>query len=730
MIKVTDNQNHSRVCTFNLRQLTFILLIVLIAVAPYTFQIVNREVIVFRDLTAILYPLEITVRRIISNDGWLAHWNPFACTGKPLAAEPLSFLFYPPHIISRFFPLPYAIYFVLLSHQLIAISGMYALSRQVGLSKMGSVVAAITYSNSGYFLSCENMTNALYSVSWFPLCMYFGLRVLSEGALIHVLLLSFTIALTFLGGMPEVILFEFIALFLLYVDRVVLCDDRVIMTRFFRVAIATIISWGLVLPQLLLLVQYFRASGRRSIVGIDQFASNSFDFVGFFVPDSLISATGTFVNTHWWNHQLVDYPWAITLYCGPIVLSALMAVFLKRGRYWIVVALGCFLLSLGKKGGVLPLLHGTLPIVSSMRYPEKMLLGVHVLLSIGCGYAVSLNSFGSYALFIIGLVGLLNYFSFKIVFILVVVAILIYLASLYKEKNNLNSGFNVCNVFKLSSTKWSDRLGIIGYFKATVQILILLIVHINTYPLIKWDELIAQPRLMHLIKSQPDYVRRLYVNNAIEKLPPDEVGRALWYKNNLYQAWSGAFGFENINTPSSLNLRQHNQIQQTIAQSSKSVVATVLSELGVDGVVSSFALHNYSGLEECCNVDNKIFFYRVMDNDLKKSCRLLGENYDSYSKWSGEVECDRAGEFVVPVTHYPGWQIKVDSDYVDYDRSEHGLIAMSLKSGRHTIDMEFVSYVAGLGVSKIIALVLWISGILYCLLARGCLRFLFVVRGL
>ena len=72
----------------------------------------------------------------------LPFWNPYVMCGVPLVAEIQSGLFYPPNILFRILPLPFAINFSLFIHLYLIALGTYLFGRQLRLSPAGASIAA------------------------------------------------------------------------------------------------------------------------------------------------------------------------------------------------------------------------------------------------------------------------------------------------------------------------------------------------------------------------------------------------------------------------------------------------------------------------------------------------------------------------------------------------------------------------------------------------------------
>jgi hypothetical protein len=665
----------------------------ILTLLPFVPQIIDARVIAFRDMTGIFIPFELTVRNVISTDGWLAPWNPFGGVGKPLLADPFAFMLYPPHILSRFIPVPYNFHVMLVFHHYMAALGMYLLARTLGVPASGAIISAVTFASGGYLLSCDNMTNALYSVSWFPFVIREVLLILKEPGYQRSLFISWYLVLSFLGGMPEVVLMEVVAIFLIALEQIVLRGQRIRVKTILVLSLGFLWSGVLLSPVLYLLFQYASQSGRYPEMAQVQFSSSLFDFLDFGVRSQVLSSTGNFITGgRWWNPLLSEYPLMIALYCGPLVFPALINRHSVRSLYWISVAIIIYILSLGDSGILLPVVRAVFPVIGFFRYPEKLLLGIHLLLSISCGLAliciwrkwrIAFFSLGCACLFLFPLpqyAGGSEEFMY-------------YDYQLYYRHINFGFIFVLGIILILVAHNKSKRIVIAG----GLQVFGILSIHAFTYPTIAWNRLMEPPRIASQLAST-----RVYVNEPKEGFPANEVDQALWRKDHLYQAWAGVFGIQNINTPSSLNLRAHDAIQEAIASSSKDNVSELFRSVGVSSVISPSELIGYESLEFVAESNKEGYLYSIKgagnrqyfldpgtgqrDDSL---CSVESVQFSGPSSWSGRVSCLRPAVLVLTETAYPGWNATVDTVERLLVSTPYQLLGVTLNPGSHDVRFSF-----------------------------------------
>lgn len=640
---------------------------------PIIPQIIGEKVRAFRDMTGIFIPFELAVRDVISSDGWLAPWNPYSGVGKPLLADPFAFMLYPPHLFSRLIPVPYNFHVMLVFHHYIAGLGAYLLARTLGMSVFSALVSGVTFSSGGYLLSCDNMTNALYSVSWFPLVLREAILIQRDPRYYRIVSISWLLAFSFLGGLPEVFLMEIVAIFLLAVEHFAILKHKIAFKSILVLGLGLLGSGLLLSPMLYLLFQYASQSGRHLNMPQVQFSSYLFDFLGFFFLTEVLSLAGDFISRgRWWNPALSEYPLMIALYCGPLALGSLVMVHSVRGLYWSVVAIVIYILSLGDSGILLPAVRSVFPVIGMFRYPEKLLLGIHVLLSMSSGFVLTgIRKKWRIALFCIGGISILFFFGPLLIFVFLLGITL------------------VC----FSDPEGSMTIPIASGF----QILVILFIHTCAYPSEGWNELMHPPKITRGIAGT-----RVYVNEPRDGFPANEVDQVLWRKNHLYQAWSGVFGIQNINTPSTLNLQAHDAIQDAIAKSSRDKVGELFGSLGVSSVISPFQLNGYDSLEFVSGDEKEGYLYSVSGFDGRVYflepetgrradgvCSVESVVHSGPSSWEGRVSCIKPAVLVLTETAYPGWSVTIDTVDKPLVSVPYQLLGVALNPGSQDVRFSF-----------------------------------------
>lgn len=138
--------------------------------------LVAKDHLIPYDLIDQHYMFQGFVHRALAT-GASPWWSPDILGGYPIVADPLTALFYPPnaamHLLTRGDFLPYYRMEVQLAlHFLWAALGAYALARALTGSRMGGLVAGLTFAFGGFFAWHVPHLSPLSSLSWLPWTLF------------------------------------------------------------------------------------------------------------------------------------------------------------------------------------------------------------------------------------------------------------------------------------------------------------------------------------------------------------------------------------------------------------------------------------------------------------------------------------------------------------------------------------------------------------------------------
>ncbi len=123
------------------------------------------------DLMISHWPSALLIKRTISLEHRLPLWNPFFAGGRPLSADPLAAMFYPPTQLVNLFPIRDYYLILLMGHLMLAGFGTFLLShRALKLTRWPSLVAAVSFMATPRLighLGAGHVT-LVQTVSWYP----------------------------------------------------------------------------------------------------------------------------------------------------------------------------------------------------------------------------------------------------------------------------------------------------------------------------------------------------------------------------------------------------------------------------------------------------------------------------------------------------------------------------------------------------------------------------------
>lgn len=149
--------------------------------------LIRQDYLIPYDIIEQHYMFQAFVHRSLV-EGQAPWWAPHILGGYPIAADPLTMLFYPPtwimHLLAWGQPLLPYVYLEWLAalHVLWAASGTYLLARTLSRSRAGGLLAALTYAYNPFFALHLPHLSALVALSWLPWILLAFRRAFSRRA--------------------------------------------------------------------------------------------------------------------------------------------------------------------------------------------------------------------------------------------------------------------------------------------------------------------------------------------------------------------------------------------------------------------------------------------------------------------------------------------------------------------------------------------------------------------
>lgn len=178
---------------------TFFALLTIAFFAPVLFT-QTTHLPIGTDFVNFNYPHDLFAARSLQQ-GELPLWNPYLSAGQPLAADPNIGFWYPLRLLLLLVDFSYqTMTYLLIFHYFLAGLFTYALARDLGVGRWGSIVAGIGFMFSGFLIAQMDHINIIFSSTWMPLIFLLFRRAILRTKLAYALVGGLAWGLSVLGG--------------------------------------------------------------------------------------------------------------------------------------------------------------------------------------------------------------------------------------------------------------------------------------------------------------------------------------------------------------------------------------------------------------------------------------------------------------------------------------------------------------------------------------------------
>lgn len=171
------------------------------------------------DVVSFSYPMRTLVADMLRNKE-LPLWNPYILTGNPLLANFQSAPFTFTNLFYLVFDNINGWSFQVITQHFFVILFTYFLLRNWKVSKAGSLLGGIIFAFSGFNLIWSQWNSHTLVAAFIPLMILSVDKLLDKTDYRFGIILSFSLFFQILAGYPQVTLYTFIALFLLWISRI------------------------------------------------------------------------------------------------------------------------------------------------------------------------------------------------------------------------------------------------------------------------------------------------------------------------------------------------------------------------------------------------------------------------------------------------------------------------------------------------------------------------------
>jgi hypothetical protein len=328
------------------------------------------ETFFYRDFGAFAYPLAFYHREAFWR-GEVPLWNPYSNCGLPFLAQWNTLTLYPLSLIYLLFPLSWSLGFFNLAHLFLAGMGMYFLAFRWTENRFAASVAGVIYAFNGLSWTALMWSNDIAALGWLPWVVLTAEKAWQEGGARNVLMAAIIGALQMLAGAPEVIIFTWMALGVLWLIEWLKKGSRR-GRMLLRTGGVVILVAGLAAIQFLPFLDLLRNSQRDTSFGDTEWSMPRSGWANFLVPvfHCIPGQLGAL-------YQFLQ-GWTVSYYLGVgAVALTLMALWRARDRRTLVLGgLTAFSLTmaLGDPGKIYTLACKLIPAMGFMRFPVKFVV--------------------------------------------------------------------------------------------------------------------------------------------------------------------------------------------------------------------------------------------------------------------------------------------------------------------------------------------------------------------
>ena len=346
-------------------------LIALLLFALYPDVILGSHSFFFRDYGLFTYPVAYYAHESFWH-GEVPLWNPLNNCGVPFLAQWNTSVCYPLSLIYMLFPLPWSLNYFLLGHLVLAGVGMYWLAYRWTQNRLAASLAGLIFALNGLMLNCLLWTSNLAALGWMPFVVLWVEQAWQFGGRRRMVIAALAGAMQMLSGAPEIIVFTWVMLGILWVGQTWRKEISFWLTLR-RFAVMVVLIAGLSAIQLLPFADLLGHSERdASYVIADTSPMPVWGWANFVVPafHSIQMIFGTCLQPH----QL----WTSSYYLGvgTLALAAVAVWRLRRqpmvcGLAWVTFA--GLVLAFGNDGYIYAWLKHIVPWIGFARYPIKFI---------------------------------------------------------------------------------------------------------------------------------------------------------------------------------------------------------------------------------------------------------------------------------------------------------------------------------------------------------------------
>jgi hypothetical protein len=304
--------------------------------------------------------------------GKIPLWNPYILGGIPFFADLTHNTLAPTNIFYLIFPVSTTLSILVILYVCLAGIFTYLFAKKISTSKWTGFFSAIIFAFSGTLIAAVNDLNSLQGIAFIPFVFYTAQRWIEENKAKDKFLFILALTLQFISSHPQYTYYTWISVSLYLL---VMLEER-LRKKIIKISKIFLIVVALSAVQLLPLLEFFLNSYRPKETSFS--AQDQLQIIE--LPRLIIANFyGTWRRgSSWGPGTQLEAGMANTKgYVG--VLPLILAIYIsvksknKEVRFWSILTLGFFLLSLGNQLPFFNTLRTFFPLYSNLRAPIRSL---------------------------------------------------------------------------------------------------------------------------------------------------------------------------------------------------------------------------------------------------------------------------------------------------------------------------------------------------------------------
>ncbi len=321
------------------------------------------------DVRGLFYPWLTFARDALWN-GRLPLWDSSQFAGYPFLSNPQVALFYPPTWLAILLPVGAGISFYVALHIWLAGFGMYLFARDQSGSRLGALLAGLTFAFSGFMTAriFAGHIGLLAVHSWLPWLLWLTAWSVRNGRVWTGIIAGLPFGMAILAGHTTSLLYVGLIWLAFILYLAVQTWQWWLVAR--QVILAGVVGLALSGIQTVPLVQFSLESSRASAPSLEFASAYSFPpahLITLLIPDYFGEPT----RAGYWSVPNFE---ELTYYAGVLALLGLVLALRKPSRriwFYVIVGVVGLLLAFGSYGFLFPLAYEFLPPFRLTRAPGR-----------------------------------------------------------------------------------------------------------------------------------------------------------------------------------------------------------------------------------------------------------------------------------------------------------------------------------------------------------------------